>query len=83
MITLMAEQIDEAFLLDLLNSTPIVEGVQQDELATAARARACAPSRAGLLFNCAGSSPSNASAFLACGPLGPRRVAGGDSWPAR
>lgn len=40
MITLMAEQIDEAFLLDLLNSTPIVEGVQQDELATAARARA-------------------------------------------
>jgi predicted RNA-binding Zn ribbon-like protein len=31
---------DERFLLDLLNSTPIVDGVQHDELATAAAGRA-------------------------------------------
>lgn len=30
---------DEAFLLDLLNSTPIVDGVQQDELATSRAGR--------------------------------------------
>lgn len=30
---------DEAFLLDLLNSTPVVDGVQQDELGTAQAGR--------------------------------------------
>ena len=40
MVTLVDEPADEAFLLDLLNSTPIVDGAQQDELATAAAGRA-------------------------------------------
>ncbi len=34
------EQTDEMFLLDLLNSTPIVDGVQRDELDTARAGRA-------------------------------------------
>jgi predicted RNA-binding Zn ribbon-like protein len=36
---LMDTAADEAFLLELLNSTPIVDGVQQDELATAQAGR--------------------------------------------
>lgn len=39
MVTLLDEPTDEAFLLELLNSTPIVDGAQQDELATAAAGR--------------------------------------------
>jgi len=38
---------DEAFLLDLLNSTPIVEGVQQDVLDTAPAGRAWLRERGG------------------------------------
>jgi predicted RNA-binding Zn ribbon-like protein len=41
------ELADEAFLLDLLNSTPIVEGVQQDVLDTASAGRAWLRERGG------------------------------------
>jgi predicted RNA-binding Zn ribbon-like protein len=40
MLTVVSDSSDEAFLLDLLNSTPVVDGGQRDELATAADGRA-------------------------------------------
>jgi len=39
-LTAMASVDDETFLLDLLNSTPIVDGAQRDDLATAQTGRA-------------------------------------------
>ena len=40
MLTTVSDLADENFLLDLLNSTPVVEGAQRDDLATAGQGQA-------------------------------------------